>query len=194
MQLTQEALLPYQGFHGTYGVCHVRVYEEPGQLPVVIAGALDDGPGTSITNAIEMVAAAIQASIFTDGREFELIQHYPSSVGDGKPIFSRLRFKHRSVEERPEDPSNYAGSIVVIDGDDAHVERGRPIQGDFRDPSWTEIADIEQLLGCEVRIWPAGEYTARAVAGEQGQQLRDEIAAQTTAATRRIIDAIEPGE
>lgn len=194
MQLTHEALLPYQGFHGTYGVCHVRVYEEPGRLPIVIAGALDDGPGTSITNAIEMVAAAIQAGIVADGREFELIEHYPSSADDGQPTFSRLRFKHRSVEESPEDPSHYAGSIVVIDGDDVHEARGRPIQGDFRDPSWTKVADIEQLLGCEVRLWPAGEYIARAVAGEQGQQLRDEIAAQTTAATQRLIDAIEPGE
>ncbi len=194
MQLTHEALLPYEGFHGTYGVCHVRVYEEPGRLPIVIAGALDDGPGTGITNAIEMVAAAIQAGIFADGREFELIQHYPSSVVDGQPTFSRLHFEHRSVDESPEDPSNYAGRIITIDGDDVHEARGRPIQGDFRDPSWTEIDDIEQLLGCEVRIWPAGEYTARAVAGEQGQKLRDEIAAQTAAATQRVIDAIEPGE
>lgn len=194
MKLTKEALLPYHGFHGTYGVCHVRVYEKPGRLPIVIAGALDDGPGTSITNAIEMVAAAIQVSIFTDGREFELIEHYPSSINDGEPTFSCLRFKHRSVEESPEDASNYAGSIVVIDGDYVHEARGRPIQGDFRDPSWTKIVDVEKLLSCEVRLWPAGKYTARAVAGEQGQQLRDEIAAQTTAATQRLIDAIEPGE
>ncbi len=194
MQLTQEMLLPYQGFRGTYGVCHVRVYEEPGRLPIVIAGALDDGPGTSVTNAIEMVAAAIQTAIFPNGREFELIEHCSSSLSDDQPDFSRVRFEHRSVDENPEDPSNYAGSIVVIDGDDVHEARGRPIEGDFRDPSWTKIADIEQILGCEVRIWPAGEYTARAVAGEQGQQLRDEIAAHGTAATQRLIDAIEPDE
>jgi len=194
MQLTREGLLPYQGFHGTYGVCHVRVYDEPGRLPIVIAGALDDGPGTSITNAIEMVAAAIQAAIFADGREFELIEHYSSSLSDDQPSFSRVRFEHRSIDENPEDPSNYAGSIVVTDGDDVHEARGHPIQGDFRDPSWAKIADIDQLVGCEVRIWPAGEYTARAVAGEQGQQIRDEIAAHTTAATQRLISAIEPDE
>jgi hypothetical protein len=57
-----------------------------------------------------------------------------------------------------------------------------------------DVANIQQLLGCEVKLWSAGEYTARAVAGEQGQQLRDEIAAQSTAATQRLIDAIEPGE
>lgn len=37
MKLTQETLFPYQGFHGIDGLCHVRVYEQPGRLPVVIA-------------------------------------------------------------------------------------------------------------------------------------------------------------
>jgi len=45
----------------------------------VIAGALEDAPATTITNAIEMVAAAIQASVFPDGREFELLEHYPGT-------------------------------------------------------------------------------------------------------------------
>jgi len=56
-----------------------RSYEQPGRLPVVIAGALEDAPATTITNAIEMVAAAIQASVFPDGREFELLEHYPGT-------------------------------------------------------------------------------------------------------------------
>jgi hypothetical protein len=59
MELTTEALLSYQGLNGTYGVCHARVYEQPGQLPVVLAGAVEDSPGTSLNSAIEMVAAAI---------------------------------------------------------------------------------------------------------------------------------------
>ncbi|HXN40005.1 MAG TPA: hypothetical protein VN892_18390 [Solirubrobacteraceae bacterium] len=195
MQLTHQALLPYQGFHGTQGLCHLRVYEQPGRLPIVIAGALDDNPATSITNAIEMVAAAIQASVITDGREFELIEHYPASLADKRtPTFSRVRFAHRTIDEDPDDPTHYAGTLLMIDGEKTHVTRGRPICGDFRDPSWESIADIEQLLGCEVNVWRQGDYTARAVAGEQGQQLRNEVAEQTTAATRQLIDAIEPDE
>ncbi len=195
MQLTHQALLPYQGFHGTQGVCHIRVYEQPGRLPIVIAGALDDNPATSITNAIEMVAAQIQANVLSDGREFELIEHYPASLTDEHtPTFSRVRFAHRSIDEDPDDPTHYAGTLLMIDGEKTHVTRGRPIRGDFRDPSWESIDDIEQLLGCEVNVWRAGGYTARAVAGEQGQQLRDEVAEQTTAATRQLIDAIEPDE
>jgi hypothetical protein len=164
-------------------------------MPIVIAGALDDGPGTSITNAIEMVAAAIQANILTDGREFELIEHYPRALGAlDAPCFSRVRFGHRSIEEDPADPTHYAGSIVLIDGEEAHVDRGHPIQGDFRDPSWEQITDIEQVLGCEVKVWQDGNYTAHAVGGEQGQELRDELADATADATERLIDIIEPEE
>ena len=62
MDLTRELLLPYQGLNGFDGLCHIRVYEQPGRLPVVIAGGLDDNPGTSITNAIEMLATPSSAA------------------------------------------------------------------------------------------------------------------------------------
>jgi hypothetical protein len=193
MQLTHESLLPYQGFHGTQGLCHVRLYEQPGRLPVVIAGALDHAPGTSVTNAIEMVAAAIQTTFFADGREFELIEHHSNMLGSrAAPSFTRVRFVHRGLDENPGDPSNYAGTIVSIGGEEMNIAHGRPIPGDFRDPSWEEIADIEQLLGCEVKIWPVGAYTARAVAGDRGDRLRDELAAQTSKAMRQLIVEIEP--
>jgi hypothetical protein len=195
MELKHESLLPYQGFHGTQGICHVRVYEQPGRLPVVIAGALEDAPGTSTMNAIEMVAAAIQANVFSDGREFELVEHLPGSLG-GRigPSFSRVRFAHRSIDEDPRDATHYAGTLVLIGGDEVHVTLGDAIQGDFRDPSWEPIADIEQLVGCEVETWDEGTYTARAVAGEQGRRLRDEVARQTAEAHERFLDAIEPDE
>jgi hypothetical protein len=193
MQLTHQSLLPYQGFHGTRGLCHIRVYEQPGRLPVVIAGALDDGPGTSVTNAIEMVAAAIQANVFADGREFELIEYYPDSIdGGSSPRFTRVRFKHRSVEENPGDPSHYAGTMLLIDGAEIHVTEGTPIEGDFRDPDWEPVANIEQLVGCEVEVWEPSSYTARAVAGEQGQQLCDELADESAEAMARLRELMEP--
>jgi hypothetical protein len=161
----------------------------------VIAGALDDGPGTSITNAIETVAAAIQENILTDGREFELIEHYPGSLSDrDTPSFSRVRFAHRSIEENPDDPTHYAGTILLIDGEDIHAAQGRPIEGDFRDPKLEPIADIEQIVGCQVEVWPEGDYTAHTVAGQRGQQLRDEIAQEAATAIENLIDAVERGE
>ncbi len=43
MNNTRELLLAYQGMNGFDGLCHVRVYEQLGQLPTVIAGALAEG-------------------------------------------------------------------------------------------------------------------------------------------------------
>ena len=51
--------------------------EQPGRLPVVIAGQLEDNPGSVLDNAIEMVAESVQAMLFPDGREFRLVRHYP---------------------------------------------------------------------------------------------------------------------
>ena len=73
MRLTHELLLPHPGINRMDGLSHIRVYEQPGQLPVVITGALHDNPGTTILNAITMVACAIQGALFADGREFRLI-------------------------------------------------------------------------------------------------------------------------
>jgi len=50
-------------------------------------------------------------------------------------------------------------------GGGAGVREGAGVEGDFRDPRWEPIDDIEQLLGCEVAVWWPGRYTARAVAG-----------------------------
>jgi hypothetical protein len=193
MQLTHQSLLRYQGFYETEGLCHVRVYEQAGRLPVAIVGALDDGPGTSTTNAIEMVAAAVQGACFADGREFELIEHHPSSItGHGSPSFCRVRFRHRDIEEDPNDRSHYAGTVVSIEPDSLDIEPGEPIRGDFRDPSWEPVADIEQFIGCDVQLWKAGTYTAYAVAGLQGRRLRDEVAARTGEAISHLVDVLEP--
>jgi hypothetical protein len=153
MELTRELLLPYQGLDAFNGLCHLRVYEQPGQLPVVIAGGLDDNPGTPLTHAVEMVAAAVQHTQFSDGREFRLIEHYRDGI-DGRPApaYSLVHFSHRPLEESPE------------------------IEGEFRHPCWEPIDDVEQLVRCKVAIWTPGTYTARAVAGEQGERLRRELA------------------
>jgi len=153
MDLTRELLLPYQGLDVFDGLCHIRVYEQPGRLPVVIAGGLDDNPGTSLTLAIELVAATVQRSEFSDGREFRLIEHY-RDILDGRRAssYSLVHFSHRPLQESLE------------------------IEGEFRHPYWEPIDDVEELLGCKVTAWERGLYTARAIAGEQGERLRSELA------------------
>jgi hypothetical protein len=173
MNLTRELLLPYQGLDAFNGLCHIRVYEQPGQLPVVIAGGLDDNPGTSTTLAIETVAATVQRSEFSDGREFHLIEHYRDGI-DGRPAptYALIHFSHRPLQDPPDDSSN--------------------IEGEFRHPCWEPIDDVEELLGCEVTAWERGLYTARAIAGEQGERLRSELA-ENTHHCRREFPAFSAG-
>ncbi len=172
MDLARELLLTYQGLDAFNGLCHIRVYEQPGQLPVVIAGGLDDNPGTSITNAVEMLATAVQHRLFTDGREFHLIEHYRDGI-DGRPAptYSLVHFSHRPLQEDPDNSGN--------------------TEGDFRHPYWEPIDDVEHLVGCKVDVWTPGTYTARAIAGEQGERLRRELAENTRPAANEI-DAV-PG-
>jgi hypothetical protein len=162
MLLTRDLLLPYQGPDAFDGLCHIRVYEQSGRLPVVIAGGLDDNPGAPVTNAVEMVAAAVQRGLFADGREFRLIEHYRDGI-DGRPppAYSLVHFSHRPLEHGPNDTSNAAGDRR---------------EGDFRHPYWEPIDSVEELVGCKVTAWQRGLYTARAVAGEQGERLRRELA------------------
>jgi hypothetical protein len=174
MNLTRELLLPYQGLDAFNGLCHIRVYEQPGWLPVVIAGGLDEHPGTSITNAVEMLATTIKRSLFSDGREFHLIEHYPDGInGRPAPTYSLIHFSHRPLEEDPDELGN--------------------IEGDFRHPYWEPIDDIEHLVGCKVAVWTPGTYTARAIAGEQGEQLRSELAENAHRVGEEILTATDEG-
>ena len=77
-QPMREQLLPFEGLHEIDGLCHVRTYERPGRMPVVIVGELDDNPGTKVRKAIPAVARAIQQELFDDGREFVLVEYRPA--------------------------------------------------------------------------------------------------------------------
>jgi hypothetical protein len=187
MDLTRELLLPYQGLNGLDGLCHIRIYEQPGQLPIVLAGALDDNPGTPITHSITMLAASIQHSQFPDGREFRLIEHHPNTLdGRGIHTYALVHFEHRAVDERPLDATHHPGAVVVLGEDTAtatatataatSVSRGAAIDGDFREPRWEPVQDIEELLGCAVAVWAPGRYTAGTVGGDEGERLRSLLA------------------
>lgn len=85
MRLVRELLVPFPGRFGLDGVCHVRVYRPAGMSwgrpAVVIVGALDDIQGTSITIAIEIVAAVVRRLVFPSGGRFVLVEHYTRSSG-----------------------------------------------------------------------------------------------------------------
>jgi hypothetical protein len=184
IRLAHESLICHQGFHGIDGLCHVRVFEQDGRLPVVIAGELDDNPGSSVTSAIEMVAAAVKEEVLPEGREFELIEHYSYSLdASSEPSFERVRFAHADPDQDPP----CAGTVAVTDCREAALLDGPVVLDDFRSPRWEPVADIEELVGCEVRVWPTGRYTAQAVAGDEGERRRADLAARAREARDQLI-------
>jgi hypothetical protein len=70
-----EFILLYRGFANTRGWCHV-VTSAP-DVPAVLVGQLDDNPGTSVTNAIEEIAALLSAHLFegANSAEFEVYEY-----------------------------------------------------------------------------------------------------------------------
>jgi hypothetical protein len=175
LQPAREELLPFQGVHGIDGLCHVRTYERPGRLPVVIAGELDDNPGTKIRKAIPAVARAIQRELFGDGREFVLVEYRP--VCGAHPGSFELVHLVCGAEGALLPAGQGDGRVVT--GDLGH--RALP-----RAPR-RRVADIAELTGCAVATWPRGRYVARAVAGLRGEYLRREVAAQGRTSVQRMM-------
>jgi hypothetical protein len=162
MKLTNNRLLTYPGRFGIDGLCHIRVYQQDGRLPVVIAGGLDDNPGTSVTNAIETVAHEVKRTLFPDGREFRLIEHHPTQINQlPPPSFMLITFT---------------------------LGEGAP---GFADPRWSPLADIEGFIGCPVQTWSPGRYTARAVAGLRGQLRRCLLTRRNHSTTHQLLALLE---
>jgi hypothetical protein len=187
MRLAGESLLSYQGISGMDGLEHVRLYKAPGQLPLVIAGQLDDNPGSPLGVAIEMVAASIQAALFGDGREFRLIQYEPDNKF-GPARILEVRFAHRPTGESPGDPAHYTGETIVLgpSGETLVREFDDAKAGDFRDPVWELVEDLDGLLGCAAQTWARGEYTTLAVAGPAGEALREQLHAKNRVTADRV--------
>jgi hypothetical protein len=179
MRPAWELLLPYPGFCGFDGVCHVRVFVPCRRLPwrasVALVGGIDDNPGTSITNVIEVVAAVVRRQVFADGRAFVLIEHYADTLGDSsRPAFAIVRFK-RTERQPSRDLWAHLGGLHVDLGGQQPLLVAPPglLRSGFDRPRWYPVGheELQARLGCEVRVWPAGEYTAEAIAGSEGKQL-----------------------
>lgn len=182
MQLALECLLAFPGLNGINGVCHIRVYEQPGWRLVVIAGELADNPGTFIPNAVEQLAYTIHTELLTDGQEFQLIQHRPPDE------FRAVDFQHQRTSEDPANPIHRQSTTVIITPDQEWHEIPGPAKpGDFRDPHWTTIDAIDTLIGASIERYEPQEYTAANIAGQAGQQLIDRVAARN----QQVADELE---
>lgn len=126
----------YEGYWLASSVCRIRIFTAPDKPPVVIASALDENPGTSVTNMAEVLGAEILARFFperfeTDATPMIWIEHYartPWERTQGWPEYARVDF------------ASYRPRI-------ASVGRSRRLM--LGQPTWTYLPqeDLEQLIG-----------------------------------------------
>lgn len=103
MHLIEDYIHAFRGPSGVRSACRVRLYQpdEEGEAlsdaPVAIISELAANPGTSVTNAIEQLAAEI-VDAYGLGRVPVLIEHYPpEATGGGEETFDLVVFAHHEV-------------------------------------------------------------------------------------------------
>ena len=84
MRLIEDYIHAFRGPTGIRSACRVRLYlpdaDKPGEkledAPVVVVSELPNNPGTSVTNAIEKIAAEVMdAHRFAMGRAPVFLEH-----------------------------------------------------------------------------------------------------------------------
>jgi hypothetical protein len=105
MRPTEDYIHAVRGPSGVRSACRVRLYlpeeedEAFGDAPVVIFSELAANSGTSITNAIEQLAAEI-IDAYDLGRVPVFIEHYPlEATGGHKETFDLVVFAHQEVRK-----------------------------------------------------------------------------------------------
>ncbi len=90
MRLVEDYVHAFRGPSGVRSACRVRIYlfdeagEALGDAPVAVFFELPDNPGTSVTNAIEQLAAEVMdAHGFSLGRIPIFVEHYPPEATGG---------------------------------------------------------------------------------------------------------------
>ena len=164
-ELSRDELLVYPGKNGQVGACQLRVYECDGHRPVCIAGSFDELIGTSIQNAIEMVATVVSERIGTD--RFTLIEWWPHTSAP----FVEVRQRRVRPRKLP------SGRLLALGDGTVGFDRTRDVRVRFADPEW-EAWDGEQIakcLGADARAeldqlaGEPGEYDPERVFGVSGR-------------------------
>ena len=107
MRLVEDYAHAFRGPSGARSACRVRIYlpdeegEALGGAPVVVVSELPDNPGTSVTNAIEQIAAEVMyAHCFAMGRAPVFVEHYPPRVTGGRDeTFDLVVFANYDVRD-----------------------------------------------------------------------------------------------
>ncbi len=104
MTLTHDYVYPFRGLWDEGGLCRVRLFQAPDRTPVIVCTGLPENQNTSITNAVEYLAAELIVHHFPVRFEHPepvvWVEHYPApSAGasghrrsNGRPDFDRVTF------------------------------------------------------------------------------------------------------
>jgi hypothetical protein len=105
MRLTEDYIHAFRGPAGARSACRVRLYvpdeedEAFGDAPVVIVSELANNSGTSVTNAIEQIAAEVMDTL-TPTRIPIFVEHYPpEATGGSEETFDLVVFAREEIRE-----------------------------------------------------------------------------------------------
>ena len=117
----------YKGYHGGRSVCHLRLLRlaETGSS-VAIFTEIDQNPGTSITNRIEVLATLVWEFLQKPETPPIIVEHYPN----------------RGVHNPHTDQWQFPEQFDLVEFD-------RKPDGSFAKPRWRRIprTEVEKLIG-----------------------------------------------
>lgn len=102
----------YHGYHGSEGMCRIRIFREAGRTPIILCSQPPEMVGTSITHLAEYLAAEVASKYLPawetprrsgatpEALPFLWIEHYP-----GQPYLEEncafVRFEDYRIERLP---------------------------------------------------------------------------------------------
>ncbi len=94
MPQTHDDWHHFRGLHGCPSVCRIRVYRGSAGATIIIATELEgENRGTSITNAAEVLATALERRHCPDpGERLLWVEHSPPRAGAGRRPACRAHF------------------------------------------------------------------------------------------------------
>lgn len=105
---------PYRTFGALRGVCHLRVYNVPGDTGtyVAIVEELEDNPSASVTNSAEY----IRTDLLTQYQPLRIVECYPARRPGGGPYtYHEVTFDRVAPTWRPLDADDLAALLPGVD-------------------------------------------------------------------------------
>lgn len=127
----------FLGLHRHSSLCELKVYVHDERYEaIVIWCEIPSNPGTSVTNAAELLANVVHEKVL--GYKFlpqfiTWVEHYPQTASRSDATFDLVRFKH-----------------VTVPPSQAHVSE----RVHYSEPQWkrSSRAEVEKLIGVPVEV------------------------------------------